>query len=75
MTYNDLAHLQFRPCPLKGVIVTLTLTLPPKGVVKGQPPNIAMFAIKLKVLMSILTIDVYELHLNVKLLKGIHTVF
>ena len=46
-----------RPCPLKG-LHDLDLDPVPKGVVKGQPPNIAMFGIKLKILMSILTIDV-----------------
>ena len=37
-----------------------------KGVMKGQPPNIAM---------GTLTMYVCDLHFNVKLLKGMHTVF
>ena len=48
--------------PLKGLH-----DLDPKGVIKVQHPNIAIFGIKLKVLMRTLTLDVYDLHLNVKL--------
>ena len=43
LTYkSDLAPLR----------VIMTMTRLPKGVIKGQPPNIVMFGIKLKVLMS-----------------------
>ena len=39
---------------VKGVILILNLTPPPKLVIKGQPPNIDMFGIKSKVLMRTL---------------------
>ena len=65
---------QQKPSIHRGVILTLpwppslTMTPFPKEVIKCQPPNIAMFGIKLTVLMSTLTIGVlYDLHLNVKL--------
>ena len=42
---------QQKPSIYRGVILTLTPS--PKGVIKGQPPNIDMFGIKSKVLTSI----------------------
>ena len=55
----------------------LTLTLSFKRGLKGPASKytVAMFDIKLKVLMSTLTIDAYDFHLHVRLLKDMHTVF
>ena len=34
--------------------MSLTLALSPEGIIKGQPPNITMFGIKLKVLSTLI---------------------
>ena len=56
---NDLNESHSPTVPILspyGVIMALILILSHKGVIKGQPPNIAMFGVELKVLMSTLTI-------------------
>ena len=46
---------QEKPSIHRGVILIFTPS--PKGVIKGQPPNITMFGIKSKVLMSASLVD------------------
>ena len=41
----------------KGVIMILTLILPPKDVIKDQPSKTAIFGIKSKVLICTLTVN------------------
>ena len=63
----------FNNACLNLVSVTSSPDTVPKGLMKGQPPNKAMFG-QIKSLLDSFTVpaSVYDLHFN---LKGAHTVF